>query len=213
MENNNNSFSNFFIKYKKAIYLLGILILIVGIVAFFNYQSQTKANEEAAEVYSEWSKNFFEVKNSNELENDHIINLIDNYRSSGYTMLALLQKGNFEASEFKTQKAIETFTILNNISKKNKNSKVFLIISTVNLARLNFDLKEYDVALKHIESIPSISNQGYVNELIGDIFLKKEDIKKADKYFQIAYENYLENSDQTSANLLKIKLAALDINL
>ncbi len=193
-------------KYKKV--LISILISVVAIVLyFFISNSISKQNhEEAASIYNEW---IAEISNDTpDMSNlDEMLNiLLQDYKKTGYTQVALLSKANLDAKNQRFDEALVSFNELINITEGFRGNKIYNKMARVSSARIKLYLGEYDAALNFIQKYSSSSSNAYIHELTGDILLKKGQIKLAEDQYNIASEKY---TDQASKSIISMKLANL----
>ena len=191
-------------KYKKII--LAIIILLILAIAFLiiSNQIEKQNNEEASIVYSEWLE---ELSNDNpNLDNlNTILNqLLENYKNTGYTKLALLSKANMDAKSNEFNQALENFNILIDLTDGFGGNKIFNKMARVSAARILLTLNRNEEALKMIETYSSSSTNGYIHELTGDILVKQNKNNLAIAQYELAAAKY---SDETSKSIILMKIA------
>ena len=181
----------FFEKYKKIIISLFIIIIIA--TAYFVISSQVKKqnNENASVIYSLWLKEI-SVENP-DLENlDSILNqLITEYKNTGYTQLALLNKASLDARNNNVELALINFKTLIELTDGFNGNKIFNKIARVSASRLLLSNGNYEEALSLIELYSSGSTNGYIHELTGDILAKQNKIELAVAQYKLASEKYM----------------------
>ena len=115
----------FFEKYKKIIISLFIIIIIA--TAYFVISSQVKKqnNENASVIYSVWLKEI--SLESPDPENlDSILNqLTTEYKNTGYTQLALLNKASLDARNNNIELALINFKTLIELTDGFNGNKIF----------------------------------------------------------------------------------------
>ena len=191
-------------KYKKII--VAIIILLILAIAFLiiSNQIEKQNNEEASIVYSEWLE---ELSNDNpNLDNlNTILNqLLENYKNTGYTKLALLSKANMDAKSNEFNQALENFNILIDLTDGFGGNKIFNKMARVSAARILLTLNRNEEALKMIETYSSSSTNGYIHELTGDILVKQNKNNLAIAQYELAAAKY---SDETSKSIILMKIA------
>ena len=197
-------FLKFIDKYKKII--VAIFILVILAITFFiiSNQIEKQNNEEASVIYSEWLE---ELSNENpNLDNlNTILNqLLEDYKNTGYTKLALLSKANLDAKSNEFNQALESFNILIDLTDGFGGNKIFNKMARVSAARILLTLDRYEEALKMIETYSSSGTNGYIHELTGDILVKQNKNNLAIAQYELAAAKY---SDETSKSIISMKIA------
>tara|TARA_B100000401_G_C52787214_1_gene711486 strand:- start:259 stop:903 length:645 start_codon:yes stop_codon:yes gene_type:complete len=194
----------FFDKYKKLIISLFIIIIIA--TAYFVISSQVKKqnNENASVIYSLWLKEI-SVENPDPENLDSILNqLITEYKNTGYTQLALLNKASLDARNNNVELALINFKTLIELTDGFNGNKIFNKIARVSASRLLLSNGNYEEALSLIELYSSGSTNGYIHELTGDILAKQNKIELAVAQYELASEKY---NDETSQSIISMKIA------
>ena len=197
-------FLKFLDKYKKII--VAIFILVILAITFFiiSNQIEKQNNEEASVLYSEWLE---ELSNENpNLDNlNTILNqLLEDYKNTGYTKLALLSKANIDAKSNEFNQALENFNTLIDLTDGFGGNKIFNKMARVSAARILLTLDRYEEALKMIETYSSTGTNGYIHELTGDILVKQNKNNLAIAQYELAAAKY---SDETSKSIISMKIA------
>ena len=197
-------FLKFLDKYKKII--VAIFMLIILAITFFiiSNQIEKQNNEEASVIYSEWLE---ELSNENpNLDNlNTILNqLLEDYKNTGYTKLALLSKANMDAKSNEFNQALESFNILIDLTDGFGGNKIFNKMARVSAARILLTLDRYEEAIKMIETYSSSGTNGYIHELTGDILVKQNKNNLAIAQYELAAAKY---SDETSKTIISMKIA------
>ena len=197
-------FLKFLDKYKKII--VAIFILVILAITFFivSNQIEKQNNEEASVIYSEWLE---ELSNENpNLDNlNTILNqLLEDYKNTGYTKLALLSKANMDAKSNKFNQALENFNILIDLTNGFGGNKIFNKMARVSAARILLALDRYEEALKMVDTYSSSGTNGYIHELTGDILVKQNKNNLAITQYELAAAKY---SDETSKSIISMKIA------
>ena len=194
----------FFEKYKKIIISLFIIIIIA--TAYFVISSQVKKqnNENASVIYSVWLKEI--SLESPDPENlDSILNqLTTEYKNTGYTQLALLNKASLDARNNNIELALINFKTLIELTDGFNGNKIFNKIARVSASRLLLSNGNYEEALSLIELYSSGSTNGYIHELTGDILAKQNKIELAVAQYKLASEKY---NDEASQSIISMKIA------
>ena len=197
-------FLKFLDKYKKII--VAIFILVILAITFFiiSNQIEKQNNEEASVIYSEWLE---ELSNENpNLDNlNTILNqLLEDYKNTGYTKLALLSKANMDAKSNEFNQALENFNILIDLTNGFGGNKIFNKMARVSAARILLALDRYEEALKMVDTYSSSGTNGYIHELTGDILVKQNKNNLAITQYELAAAKY---SDETSKSIISMKIA------
>ena len=197
-------FLKFLDKYKKII--VAIFIMVILAITFFiiSNQIEKQNNEEASVIYSEWLE---ELSNENpNLDNlNTILNqLLEDYKNTGYTKLALLSKANIDGKSNEFNQALESFNILIDLTDGFGGNKIFNKMARVSAARILLTLDRYEEALKMIETYSSSGTNGYIHELTGDILVKQNKNNLAIAQYELAAAKY---SDETSKSIISMKIA------
>ena len=197
-------FLKFLDKYKKII--VAIFILVILAITFFiiSKQIEKQNNEEASVLYSEWLE---ELSNENpNLDNlNTILNqLLEDYKNTGYTKLALLSKANMDAKSNAFNQALENFNILIDLTNGFGGNKIFNKMARVSAARILLTQDRYEEALKMVDTYSSSGTNGYIHELTGDILVKQNKNNLAITQYELAAAKY---SDETSKSIISMKIA------
>lgn len=197
-------FLKFLDKYKKII--VAIFILVILAITFFiiSNQIEKQNNEEASVLYSEWLE---ELSNENpNLDNlNTILNqLLEDYKNTGYTKLALLSKANMDAKSNEFNQALENFNILIDLTNGFGGNKIFNKMARVSAARILLAQDRYEEALKMVDTYSSSGTNGYIHELTGDILVKQNKNNLAITQYELAAAKY---SDETSKSIISMKIA------
>lgn len=197
-------FLKFVETYKRLIIFLSAVVIIgIGYFVISN-QIDKQKNEEAAVIYEELEGLFKLGAEDNERIDEILENLLINYRSTGYTQLALLNKASLDANNNKLQESLENFKMLINITDGRNGNKIYNKMARISAARILLSQNQYDEALNMIEMFSTDSNNGYIHELIGDILVKQNKIELARVQYQMASDKY---SDEMSKSIISMKMA------
>ena len=197
-------FLKFLDKYKKIIVVIFILAILAITFFIISNQIEKQNNEEASVLYSEWIE---ELSNENpNLDNlNTILNqLLEDYKNTGYTKLALLSKANMDAKSNEFNQALENFNTLIDLTDGFGGNKIFNKMARVSAARILLTLDRYEEAIKMIETYSSSGTNGYIHELTGDILVKQNKSNLAIAQYELAAAKY---SDETSKSIISMKIA------
>ena len=207
MAEENNVITNFIDKYK---YIIGVIIIIFLLVlAFIFISSQAKANkiEKASKLYYNWNLN---VLNENKDKSDEYFNkLLDNYEDTGYAKLALLQDSSKEFEQGNAKTSLNQLLKLKNLTAGPRGNKLLHKIASINIARINIDQAQYDNAISILTSLPNSSQDAFVTELMGDIYLKQGNTSESRAQYSSAAEMYAEENNEVGQRLVRMKIANL----
>jgi len=194
----------FFDKYKKLIILVFIIIILAAAYLVISSQVKKQNNENASVIYSVWLKEI--SLESPDPENlDSILNqLITEYKNTGYTQLALLNKASLDARNNNIELALINFKKLIELTDGFNGNKIFNKIARVSASRLLLSNGNYEEALSLIELYSSGATNGYIHELTGDILAKQKKIELAVAQYELASEKY---NDETSQSIIAMKIA------
>lgn len=197
-------FLKFVETYKRLIVFLSAVVIIgIGYFVISN-QIDKQKNEEAAVIYEDLEGLFKLGAEDSERIDEILENLLINYRSTGYTQLALLNKASLDANNNKLQESLENFKMLINITDGRNGNKIYNKMARISAARILLSQNQYDEALNMIEMFSTDSNNGYIHELIGDILVKQNKIELARVQYQMASDKY---SDEMSKSIISMKIA------
>ena len=207
MNKEDNAIINFVNKYKSTITVLLIVFLTILLYLFFNSQLKTKKSEEASKLYYSWNINLL---NENTTKSDENFNdLINNYPNTGYAQLALLKDSVQEYNSGNTEISLDQFTRLKNLTNGSSGNKLLNKIASINIARINIDLLNFDEAIKVLTSLPNASQDAYVNELIGDIYMKQGNTSQSRAQYLSAASMYADEGNDVGQRLVNMKISNL----
>lgn len=201
------SVRNFYEKYRSYI-LVFTAILIIAVSSFIILNQLSKVNnEKAAKIYNDWIAQEIETEEGQMLSDKLFNELIDSYKNTGYTKVALLNQASSYARLGELTKSLEFFKLLIDITDGIGGNDLFNKIARVNAARLLYVDKNYDSALQMIEKYSS-SSSPMIHELSGDILNKQEKNQLAKEQYLLAKEQY---SDETSISIVAMKISNLSL--
>ena len=197
-------FLKFLDKYKKII--VAIFILVILAITFFiiSNQIEKQNNEEASVLYSEWLEELSDENPNLDNLNTILNQLLEDYKNTGYTKLALLSKANMDAKSNAFNQALENFNILIDLTNGFGGNKIFNKMARVSAARILLALDRYEEALKMVDTYSSSGTNGYIHELTGDILVKQNKNNLAITQYELAAAKY---SDETSKSIISMKIA------
>ena len=207
MKKEDNAIINFVNKYKSTITVLLIVFLTILLYLFFNSQLKTKKSEEASKLYYSWNINLL---NENTTKSDENFNdLINNYPNTGYAQLALLKDSVQEYNSGNTEISLDQFIRLKNLTNGSSGNKLLNKIASINIARINIDLLNFDEAIRVLTSLPNASQDAYINELIGDIYLKQGNTSQSRAQYLSAASMYADEGNDVGQRLVNMKISNL----
>jgi predicted negative regulator of RcsB-dependent stress response len=201
------SVRNFYEKYRNYILVL-TAILIIAVSSFIILNQLSKVNnEKAAKIYNDWIAQEIETEEGQMLSDQLFNELVDSYKNTGYTKVALLNQASSYARLGELTKSLEFFKLLIDINDGIGGNDLFNKIARVNAARLLYVDKNYDSALQMLEKYSS-SSSPMIHELSGDILNKQEKNQLAKEQYLLAKEQY---SDETSISIVAMKISNLSL--
>ncbi|MDC0405455.1 tetratricopeptide repeat protein [Gammaproteobacteria bacterium] len=201
------SVRNFYEKYRNYIIVL-TAILIIAVSSFIILNQLSKVNnEKAAKIYNDWIAQEIETEEGQMLSDQLFNELVDSYKNTGYTKVALLNQASSYARLGELTKSLEFFKLLIDITDGIGGNDLFNKIARVNAARLLYVDKNYDSALQMLEKYSS-SSSPMIHELSGDILNKQEKNQLAKEQYLLAKEQY---SDETSISIVAMKISNLSL--
>ena len=201
------SVRNFYEKYRNYILVL-TAILIIAVSSFIILNQLSKVNnEKAAKIYNDWIAQEIETEEGQMLSDQLFNELVDSYKNTGYTKVALLNQASSYARLGELTKSLEFFKLLIDITDGIGGNDLFNKIARVNAARLLYVDKNYDSALQMLEKYSS-SSSPMIHELSGDILNKQEKNQLAKEQYLLAKEQY---SDEISISIVAMKISNLSL--
>jgi predicted negative regulator of RcsB-dependent stress response len=196
---------NFYNTYRALI--IGITaVVVISISVFFALDQINKANnEKAAEIYNEWASQEIETDNGKKISIDLFNELIESYKNTGYTKLALLNQASSDARNGLNVESLNKFLMLIELTDGFGGNDLFNKIARVNAARLLYADKKYDEALNLLEKYSS-SSSAMIHELLGDILSKQEKTDLAKNQYLLAKDKF---TDETSTSIVSMKISNL----
>ena len=201
-------FLKFIDKYKNVLILVAVLI--VGSIAYFvvNNQIEKNKSEQASMVYKEWIQEISLENPDNDNLNKLLDIFLDDFKSTGYTQLALLSKANLDAKSNDYEGSLNNFKKLIKITDGLNGNKIYNKIARVSAARLLLSMDKYEDALSMIDLYSSSETNGYIHELTGDILLQQDKIDLAITQYKKAEKKY---NDESSRTIISMKIANINL--
>jgi predicted negative regulator of RcsB-dependent stress response len=196
---------NFYNTYKALIIGIAVIVLTTIFVFFALNQISKSNNENAAEIYNDWTLQEIETDDGKKISTDLFNELIGSYKKTGYTKLALLNQASSDARNGLNIESLNKFFMLIEITDGFGGNELFNKIARVNAARLLYADKKYDEALNLLEKYSS-SSSAMVHELLGDILAKQEKIDLAKNQYLLSKDKY---TDETSTSIVSMKISNL----
>ena len=201
-------FLKFIDKYKNVLILVAVLI--VGSIAYFvvNNQIEKNKSEQASIVYKEWIQEISLENPDNDNLNKLLDIFLDDFKSTGYTQLALLSKANLDAKSNDYEGSLNNFKKLIKVTDGLNGNKIYNKIARVSAARLLLSMDKYEDALSMIDLYSSSETNGYIHELTGDILLQQDKIDLAITQYKKAEKKY---NDESSRTIISMKIANINL--
>ena len=196
---------NFYNTYKALIIGIAVIVLTTIFVFFALNQISKSNNENAAEIYNDWTLQEIETDDGKKISTDLFNELIGSYKKTGYTKLALLNQASSDARNGLNIESLNKFFMLIEITDGFGGNELFNKIARVNAARLLYADKKYDEALNLLEKYSS-SSSAMIHELLGDILAKQEKIELAKNQYLLSKDKY---TDETSTSIVSMKISNL----
>jgi predicted negative regulator of RcsB-dependent stress response len=191
-------------KYKKILTFIAITIILAITFLIISNQVAKKNNLEAASIYTSFLEELSSINPDDSELNNILDNLFLNYKNTGYTQIALLNKASLDARNSNLEQSLKNFKNLVNLTDGFNGNKIYNKIARVSAARILLSNDKYDDALNMIEKFSSNSTNGYIHELSGDILLKQNKIDLAISQYELASAKY---NDETSKSIISMKIS------
>ena len=196
---------NFYNTYKALIIGIAVIVLTTIFVFFALNQISKSNNENAAEIYNDWTLQEIETDDGKKISTDLFNELIVSHKKTGYTKVALLNQASSDARNGLNIESLNKFFMLIEITDGFGGNELFNKIARVNAARLLYADKKYDEALNLLEKYSS-SSSAMIHELLGDILAKQEKIDLAVNQYLLSKDKY---TDETSTSIVSMKISNL----
>ena len=189
---------------KFLIITLATILLIVLALISINFFKNVN-NEKAGIIYSDFISQDISTEEGRQISEKLLSELLDSYKKTGYTKIAVINKASFYAQDNQIDEAIKYFEILRDLTSGLSGDKLLNKIANINLARIYYSIKEYEKALEMLEKYDS-SSSGMVYEIIGDILSKQDKPDLAKAQYLLAKDLY---TDEVSIDIVSMKIANL----
>lgn len=200
-----SSAQNFFEKNKKLILIIISVALVASAILVSSTYSDRLSDKKAASIYNKWL--ISSESNKDDVESLYL-ELVNNHANTGYSMMAMLNKGAENAEKGNYDQSINIFLNLKNLTDGFNGNKFFNKIARVSIARIYMHLEEHDKALSELSNYSEESTNAYIHELLGDIFAAKQDNIRSLEQYEFAKEKY---SDQQAKSIISIKIANISL--
>ena len=205
----NNKFTtrarNFYNLYRTPIIAIVVILLITVVLFLAIGQISKSNNEKAAEIYNKWTLQEIETEDGQKTSKDLFNELLNSYKNTGYTKLALLSQASVDAKNDLNEESLNKFLMLIDLTDGFRGNDLFNKIARVNAARLLYAEEKYDEALNLLEKYSS-SSTAMIHELIGDILTKQEKIDLAKDQYLLSKDKY---TDEASTSIVAMKISNL----
>jgi predicted negative regulator of RcsB-dependent stress response len=206
-ENNTalGTINSFVSKNRKFLLItLATILLIVLALISINFFKNVN-NEKAGIIYSDFISQDISTEEGRQISEKLLSELLDSYKKTGYTKIAVINKASFYAQDNQIDEAIKYFEILRDLTSGLSGDKLLNKIANINLARIYYSIKDYEKALEMLEKYDS-SSSGMVYEITGDILSKQNKPDLAKAQYLLAKDLY---TDEVSIDIVSMKIANL----
>jgi predicted negative regulator of RcsB-dependent stress response len=202
------SLRNFYSKHRNLI-LIFIVILILFILSIFVINQVNKSNNnKAAEIYNKWTIQETETIDGKILSEQLFDELLNSYKKTGYTRIALLNNAASNIKNNENEAALTNYLALKDLTDGYNGNNLFNKIARINASRLLYDKGDYDQALDMLKKYSSSSSNGIIHELTGDILYKQNKITLAKDQYLLAKDKY---SDELSLSIISMKIYNIEL--
>lgn len=207
-ENNTalGTINNFVSKNRIPLIIILATILLTGFIFFAINFIKNSNNEKAGKIYNKLISQDIGSEEGKLISEELFTELLNSYKKTGYTKIALMNKASLYAKDNMMDQAIEYFSILKDLTNGFGGDELLNKIANINLARIYYSIQDYDKALKALEKYDSSSN-ALIHELLGDILSKQKKIDLAKNQYLLAKELY---TDEVSTEIVAMKLTNLN---
>jgi predicted negative regulator of RcsB-dependent stress response len=207
-ENNTalGTINNFVSKNRIPLIISLATILLTGFIFFAINFIKNSNNEKAGKIYNKLISQDIGSEEGKLISEELFTELLNSYKKTGYTKIALMNKASLYAKDNMMDQAIEYFSILKDLTNGFGGDELLNKIANINLARIYYSIQDYDKALKALEKYDSSSN-ALIHELLGDILSKQKKIDLAKNQYLLAKELY---TDEVSTEIVAMKLTNLN---
>ena len=202
------SLRNFYSKHRNLI-LIFIVVLMLSILSIFVIDQVNKNNNnKAAEIYNKWTMQEIETTDGKILSQQLFDELLNSYKKTGYTRIALLNNAASNIKNNENEAALTNYLALKDLTDGYNGNDLFNKIARINAARLLYDKGDYDQALDMLKKYSSSSSNGIIHELSGDILYKQNKITLAKDQYLLARDKY---SDELSLSIISMKISNIEL--
>ena len=206
-ENNTalGTINSFVSKNRKFLLITLVTILLIVLVFISINFLKDVNNEKAGIIYSDFISQDISTEEGRQISEKLLSELLDSYKKTGYTKIAVINKASFYAQDNQIDEAIKYFEILRDLTSGLSGDKLLNKIANINLARIYYSIKDYEKALEMLEKYDS-SSSGMVYEITGDILSKQNKPDLARAQYLLAKDLY---TDEVSIDIVSMKIANL----
>ena len=206
-ENNTalGTINSFVSKNRKFLLITLVTILLIVLVFISINFLKNVNNEKAGIIYSDFISQDISSEEGRLISDKLLTELLNSYKKTGYTKIAVINKASFYAQDSQIDEAIKYFEILRDLTSGLSGDKLLNKIANINLARIYYSIKDYEKALEMLEKYDS-SSSGMVYEITGDILSKQDKPDLAKAQYLLAKDLY---TDEVSIDIVTMKIANL----
>ena len=197
--------SNFYNLHRSSIIAIVVMILMTIFSVLTLAQISKSNNEKAATIYNKWTLQEIETEDGQNISKDLFDELLNSYKKTGYTKLALLNQASIDAKNGLNKESLNKFLMLIDLTDGFSGNDLFNKIARVNAARLLYAEEKYDEALNLLEKYSS-SSTAMIHELLGDILTKQEKVDLAKDQYLLSKDKY---TDEALASIVSMKISNL----
>ena len=197
--------SNFYNLHRSSIIAIVVMILMTIFLVLALAQISKSNNEKAAAIYNKWTLQEIETEDGQNISKDLFDELLNSYKKTGYTKLALLNQASIDAKNGLNEESLNKFLMLIDLTDGFSGNDLFNKIARVNAARLLYAEEKYDEALNLLEKYSS-SSTAMIHELLGDILTKQEKVDLAKDQYLLSKDKY---TDEALTSIVSMKISNL----
>ena len=197
--------SNFYNLHRSSIIAIVVIILMAIFFVLALAQISKSNNEKAATIYNKWTLQEIETEDGQNISKDLFDELLNSYKKTGYTKLALLNQASIDAKNGLNEESLNKFLMLIDLTDGFSGNNLFNKIARVNAARLLYAEEKYDEALNLLEKYSS-SSTAMIHELLGDILIKQEKVDLAKDQYLLSKDKY---TDEALTSIVSMKISNL----
>ena len=197
--------SNFYNLHRSSIIAIVVIILMAIFFVLALAQISKSNNEKAAAIYNKWTLQEIETEDGQNISKDLFDELLNSYKKTGYTKLALLNQASIDAKNGLNKESLNKFLMLIDLTDGFSGNDLFNKIARVNAARLLYAEEKYDEALNLLEKYSS-SSTAMIHELLGDILIKQEKVDLAKDQYLLSKDKY---TDEALTSIVSMKISNL----